>query len=81
MNRMTGEVAIERMDILAAQIVSLTERANCLERVARELRTEAAYCSRALEHMRTDLWREASRKKVRRLFGKRILLNALRKPA
>lgn len=64
---------VERIDLVAAQAVSLYDRAESFERVAAELRTEAASASHDVMQLRKDLntqlARGQTRKRVKAAFS------------
>lgn len=76
------QIAIEQMDVLAAQALSLVNRADAFERVARELRTEAAGVVLDLTRSRQNLENEILRHNIRRVYSRReVALSLRRRPA
>jgi len=78
MDRKT-QIALEQMDVLAAQALSLVNRADALERVARELRTEAAGAVLGVTNLRQSLENEILRHKIRRVYSMREVAQSLRR--
>ncbi len=78
MDRKT-QAAMEQMDMLAAQALSLTVRADAFERVARELRTESAGVVLDLARVRQNLENDVLRHKIRRVYSRREVALSLRR--
>ena len=60
------QALLERVDMIAGHALSLIDRADCLERVARELRTEAGGALSELAELRRDLGNGIVLQRVRR---------------
>jgi hypothetical protein len=72
-NRVRIETLVERIELVGKQAISLYDRADVLERVAAELRTEAASASHEVMQLRKDingqLARAGTRKRVKAAFA------------